>query len=222
MRYVESMGVASEMKSLQRSVLWLVLSLGFAPVGLTAEQAVGAPAEPGASAADPNAKDRAYFTDLELVTQDGQTVRFFTDVLEDQVVLISFIFTNCGNACPLQTRALAQVARILGDEFGKSVRFVAISIDPEHDTPAAMKEFAGKHGADRAGWLFLTGDPANVNQVVKRLGQYSPDVEAHSTLLLAANVKEKHWVKLQPNLAPQGIAERLRELMGTGLTSVGR
>jgi cytochrome oxidase Cu insertion factor (SCO1/SenC/PrrC family) len=209
------------MKSLQCSAWWLVLALGFASCGLAAEPAGGVPEGQGASAADPDAKDRAYFTDLDLVTQDGKSLRFFTDVLKDQVVLISFLFTNCGNACPLQTRALVEVAGLLGDEVGKSLRFVSISIDPERDTPAAMKAFAQKHGADRAGWLFLTGDPANVNAVVKKLGQYSPDVEAHSTLLLAGNVKEKHWVKIPPNLPPQGIAQRLRELIGTGLTSVG-
>ncbi len=196
----------------------LALLLALSPLGSLAAEADGAVV---AAAQQSDDKDRTYFTDLELVTQDGETVRFYTDVLKDQVVLISFIFTNCGNACPMQTRSLVDVSELLGEEARKSVRFISISIDPERDTPAAMKAFAIKHGADQPGWLFLTGEPAKVNQVVKKLGQYTPDVEAHSTLLLAGNLRERHWIKVQPNLAPQGIAERLRELLGTGISSAG-
>ncbi len=155
------------------------------------------------------------------MNQDGERVRFFTDVLQDHVVLINFIFTNCGNACPLLTRSLASAADLLGDDMGKTVRFVSISIDPARDDPAAMKAFAEKHGANRPGWLFLTGEQANIDRIVKKLGSYSPDVEAHSTAVLAGNVPEHHWTKIVPNLPPQAIAERMRELMGKGITAAG-
>lgn len=202
-------------------VLFLALAAMMVSVAVVAEESQAPAAGQSPSAAAQEAKDRDYFSDNELMTQDGEVVRFFTDVIKDQVVLINFMFTNCGSACPLQTRSLVQVAGLLGDEVGRSVRFVSISIDPERDTPDAMKAFAIKHGADQAGWLFLTGEPVKVNQVVKKLGQYSPDVEAHSTLLLAGNVKDRHWVKIPPNLPPQGIAERLRGLLGMGLTGAG-
>ena len=210
------------MKSLYLSVFSLLLPLSFPPMAL-AEGPVAAspPAAAPAAEADPDAKDRDYFTDLELVTQDGERVRFFSDVLKDHVVLINFIFTNCGHACPLLTRSLVSVADQLGEDLGKSVRFISISIDPARDDPAAMKAFAEKHGANRPGWLFLTGEQANIDPIVKRLGAYSPDVEAHSTAVLAGNVKERHWTKIVPNLPPQAIAERMRELMGKGITAAG-
>lgn len=187
------------------------------PVALAEEPAVPAVA----ADADPNAREREYFTDLELVTQDGERVRFFTDVLKDHVVLINFIFTNCGSACPLLTRSLVSVADLLGDDVGKSVRFISISIDPARDDPAAMKAFAEKHGANRPGWLFLTGEQENIDRIVKKLGSYSPDVEAHSTAVLAGNVPERHWTKIVPNLPPQAIAERMRALMGKGFSAIG-
>jgi cytochrome oxidase Cu insertion factor (SCO1/SenC/PrrC family) len=192
--------------------------------GFSQEQAGGASAPPPESSAatiDPLDKDRGYFTDLELVTQDGERVHFFTDVLKDHVVLINFIFTNCGSACPLLTRSLVSVADLLGDDLGKSVRFVSISIDPARDDPAAMKAFAEKHGANRPGWVFLTGEQTNIDQIVKKLGSYSPDVEAHSTAVLAGNVPERHWTKIVPNLPPAAIAERMRQLMGKGITAAG-
>ena len=211
------------MKSLQSLACLFALSLGAATAGLAEGQATPTPpSSPAtANAADPDARERDYFTDLELVTQDGESVRFFTDVLKDHVVLINFIFTNCGSACPLLTRSLSSVADLLGDDMGETVRFISISIDPERDDPAAMKAFAEKHGANRPGWLFLTGDKAKIDLVVKKLGQYQPDVEAHSTLVLAGNVPERHWTKILPNQPPRAIAERMRALMGKGLTAVG-
>ena len=158
-------------------------------------------------------KARNYFTNLEVIDQDGQRLRFYDDVLKDKVVAINFVFTNCQGACPLMTRQLTLVRDMLGS-VGEDVHFVSISIDPVRDTPAAMKEFAETHDADQDGWLFVTGDPDNLARIVKKLGQFTDEVEAHSTLLLAANVRTAHWTKIPPNVPPNGVVERLRLLAG--------
>jgi len=155
---------------------------------------------------------REYFTDLELVTQDGEPVRFYSDVLRDQVVVISFIFTNCMDACPLITQKMRIARDMLGSELGSKLRLVSISIDPERDTPEAMKQFAEDQGAD-GNWLFLTGAPENIKQIVMKLGQHSPDVNAHSTLLIAGNVNQRHWTKIPPMAGPEGVAASLRALL---------
>ena len=160
-----------------------------------------------------DAKARDYFTNMEVIDQDGERLRFYDDVLKDKVVVISFIFTNCEGACPLMTRNLTTIRDMLGGEVGKSIHFVTLSLDPVRDTPAAMKEFAQTHRADEDGWLFLTGKPDNVNFVVSRLGQYTDNLEAHTTLLLAANVRTAHWTKIPPTVPPQGVAQRLRVLL---------
>lgn len=158
-------------------------------------------------------KARDYFTNLEVIDQDGNRLRFYDDVLKDKVVAINFIFTNCQGACPLMTQNLSMVRDMLGVELGTDIHFVSISIDPVRDTPAAMKEFAETHRADQDGWRFVTGDPDNLAHIVKRLGQYNDDVEAHSTLLIAANVRTAHWTKIPPNVPPNGVVERLRLLI---------
>lgn len=158
-------------------------------------------------------KAREYFTNLEVIDQDGNRLRFYDDVLKDKVVAINFIFTNCQGACPLMTQNLSMVRDMLGVELGTDIHFVSISIDPVRDTPAAMKEFAETHRADQEGWRFVTGDPDNLAHIVKRLGQYTDDVEAHSTLLIAANVRTAHWTKIPPNVPPNGVVERLRLLI---------
>ena len=158
-------------------------------------------------------KARDYFSNVELIGQDGQRLKFYDDVLKDKVVVINFIYTNCPGACPLMTRNLTLIRDMLGGAVGEDIHFVSISLDPLRDTPAAMKAFAKTHDADHDGWLFLTGQPDNVNSVTKRLGTYTDDVEAHTTMMLAANVRTAHWTKIPPNVPPNGVAERLRLLV---------
>jgi protein SCO1/2 len=159
------------------------------------------------------AKARDYFTNVELIDQDGNRLKFYDEVLKDNVVVISFIFTNCGGACPLMTRNLTMIRDMLPGHVRDEINFLSISLDPVRDTPAAMKEFAQTHDADQEGWLWLTGKPDNVNLVTKKLGTYTDELETHTTMLIAANVRESHWTKIQPNVPPNGVAERLRLLV---------
>jgi cytochrome oxidase Cu insertion factor (SCO1/SenC/PrrC family) len=181
-------------------------------------------ASPEAAAAAAKAKEdsaREYFTDLELLTQDGEKVRFYTDVLKDKVVVISFIFTNCQDACPMMTRKLTLVRDMLDHKLTKPLWFVSLSVDPERDTPEALKKFAKDNKVDHDGWVFLTGEPQKLNYIIRKLGQYTEEVEAHSTLVLAGNVNEAHWIKIPPMIPPEAIAERLRGLMGEGIAGYG-
>ncbi len=152
---------------------------------------------------------RAYFTDLELLTQDGRKVRFYSDVLEGRTVVINVIYTNCKDACPLITQQLNDVRRRISDLFGKQVYFVTLTSDPKRDSPQAMKQYARAQSADVEGWTFLTGSKDNIEHILKKLGQFSKEVEAHSTLLIAGNVPAKRWSKIRPEAPAAAIAERL-------------
>lgn len=171
------------------------------------------------TATDEEQRAREYFSNLELVNQDGQTVRFFDDVLKDKVVVVNFIFTNCEGACPLMTHKLTLVRDRLEGHIGDPIQFVSLSLDPKRDTPAAMKAFAKSHDADHEGWVFLTGKPENLDTIIKRFGQFTDDIEAHSTMVLAGNVNAAHWIKILPQEQPPAIAEKLRDLMSDGESS---
>jgi cytochrome oxidase Cu insertion factor (SCO1/SenC/PrrC family) len=155
---------------------------------------------------------RDYFTDLALVDQEGRRVRFYSDVLKDRVVLISFIYTNCKDACPLIMHRLSQVRDQLGEAFGKRVFFVSVSVDPARDTPQALAKYASQHKAEHPGWVFLTGEKANVDRILTRLGQRAETPEAHSTMLLAGNVGNRHWTKVGPTVSVAAVAAKLRDL----------
>jgi protein SCO1 len=176
--------------------------------------AAGAEAPPDAATADASPKQKAarlFFSDRRLVTQRGDEVAFYSDVLRDKVVLINFIFTRCTDSCPTQSARLAAVQPLLAGSLGRGISLVSISVDPEHDTPQALREYATRFGA-RDGWLFLTGSKRNVEDVVRRLGQLTPSAESHTTLFILGNVKSGHWIKMDPDSAPAEIARHLRRL----------
>jgi len=200
------------------STRWIAIGLGFW-LTVTAALAQSAVAAGPNSVEQEEARARDYFTNLELVNQDGETVRFFDDVLKDKVVVISFVFTNCDGACPLITQKLTRVRDIMEGQIGNPIHFVSLSLDPERDTPAALKEFARTQQADHEGWVFLTGKPENLEQIIKKLGQYTPDIRSHSTIMLAGNVRSAHWMKIPPQDQPPMIAEKLRLLIEDNETS---
>lgn len=149
----------------------------------------GAAAAGGADAA------RNYFSDVPLVNQDGQTVRFYSDLLEGKVVVINSFYGTCQSVCPPVMHKLEQIQDALGDRFGKEVFFISISVDPAHDTPAKLKQYAGKYHV-KPGWSFITGKKENVDQALGRIGQASAEKSDHSTILIAGNLPRQYWKKL--------------------------
>jgi cytochrome oxidase Cu insertion factor (SCO1/SenC/PrrC family) len=120
---------------------------------------------------------RKYFTDTVVVDQNGNKLRFYSDVLKDRVVLISFMFMNCEGACPMLAQKLKQTRALMVPAIKDEVWFVTLSVDPERDTPEAMKQFAENQGLDESRWLFLTGEKRNVELLIRKLGQYTPNIE---------------------------------------------
>ena len=159
------------------------------------------------------AKARAWFTDTVLYDEQGRAVRFYSDVLQGNVVLVDFIFTRCTDACPLITRRMNGVRRELGDRFGREVRFISISVDPEFDTPQELRRFAEKQEAAFSGWTWLTGKKEDVDRVLQRLGSATASPGDHATGFLAANVRTGHWARVRPDATAAVVAQQVRDLV---------
>ena len=145
-----------------------------------------------APTADAKRWGKDYLPNVELVTQDGETVRFYDDVVQGKIVVFSFIYTTCRDICPLITARLAQVYEKLGDAAGRDVHFVSISIDPENDTPARLKEHADTFRSDSR-WVFLTGKTENVNLVRYKLGERSRKLTEHAAMIMLYNDMTGEW-----------------------------
>lgn len=155
----------------------------------------------------------SYFPNVPLVTHDGQQVRFFDDLIKGKVVLLNFIYTTCPDTCPLETARLLEVQRILGGRLGKDVFFYSITVDPENDTQPVLKAFADNWGIP-AGWKFLTGAPADLILIRRKLGVSIADVKSreladHDLSLVLGNQATGRWMKRSPFENPYVLANQL-------------
>jgi protein SCO1/2 len=138
---------------------------------------------------------REYFTDVRLVTQDGNSVRLYSDLLKDKVVVVNTFFGTCTGSCPRMSLTLSGLQERLGDRLGKDVYLLSFSVDPENDTPEKLKAYAAEFHA-RPGWFFLTGSKENVQFALAKLGPQIARREDHSTVFMVGNNKTGLWKKV--------------------------
>src|ERR1044071_8807904 len=135
-----------------------------------------------------------YFTDVELLNQNGEKVRFYTDVLKGKTVVVNAFFTTCTSVCPPMNRNMERIQQALGDRVGRDVFLVSITVDPEVDTPARLKDYARKFHAG-PGWVFLTGKKENLDWALYKLGQYVEAKDDHTTIFIIGNEPTGLWKK---------------------------
>jgi cytochrome oxidase Cu insertion factor (SCO1/SenC/PrrC family) len=101
----------------------------------------------------PPLDDFGPVADFSFTERSGRTVTRAD--LAGKVWVVSFVFTRCTGPCPQVTGTVARIQDALRDE--PDVRLVTFTVDPRHDTPDELKEYARHFGADPERWLFLTG-----------------------------------------------------------------
>lgn len=157
--------------------------------------------------------NRRYFTDLPVVTHEGNEARFYSDLLKDKTVLIHFFYLRCATVCPPAFSRLTEVQKLLGERLGKDIRLISLNVDPDNDTPEAIKYYA-KVFEPRPGWLFVTGEKEDITAINRKLGNIHPEPESHLTVFLIGNLKTGHWVKMLPSAAPAKITETILSVAG--------
>jgi len=145
-------------------------------------------------AAAPDSPGHKYFTDVELINQNGKKVKFYSDLLQGKVVIINSFFATCQGSCLPLNRNLEKVQEALGDRLGKDVYILSISVDPEVDTPTALNAYAKKLNA-KPGWFFLTGAKENVAFALKKIGQFVDDKQDHLNIFIIGNERTGLWKK---------------------------
>ena len=159
-----------------------------------------------------------WFTNAEVKTHDGQTLRFYDDVMRGKILLINFFFTSCDDVCPLMTENLARVQELLGPRVGQDIRMVSISLQPEHDTPAVMAAYARSYGVG-PGWLFLTGKKDDIELLRHRLGfvdsdpATDADLEQHIGTVRIANEPMHRWAMSPALLNPPALVRAIKRVL---------
>ena len=110
-----------------------------------------------------------------LINQEGEEVEF-PEIIRGSITVLGFIYTHCPDICPMTTHNMYLTERELKKANINDVKFVALSFDPDRDSPAVLKKFAEARELDIKSWMLLTGEKNTVNELLKRF-----DVKAIKT-----------------------------------------
>ena len=139
-------------------------------------------------------KTRILLPDAKMFNQQGKQVRFYTDLIKDKIVLLSFIYTSCTNVCLMQGENLARVQAQLGARLGKDVFLISVSMDPQTDTPQKLKYWGRAFGA-RPGWTLVSSNLAEMNEMLKAFTGNSPgQKEMHASAVFIGNDRTGVWL----------------------------
>ena len=153
--------------------------------------------------------------DVPLVTHEGKTVRFYSDLVRGRIVFINMMYSQCTNRCPPMTQNLKQLHTLLGERAGRDVFLHSISLQPEFDRPQDLWAYMKQQGADLPGWTFLTGAKADVEKLRWALGFYdrdpvvNSDITQHTGLVRIGNDALDRWSMSPALMKPERLLERL-------------
>ncbi len=149
--------------------------------------------------------------DVNLIDSAGKKVALQSLLNGDQPVALNFIFTTCTTICPIMSATFAQMRRELGTDADR-IQLVSITIDPEHDTPAVLSEYAKRFNATPE-WHFLTGTPKDIEHVLRTFDSWTGTKTNHKPLTLMRRKGDSQWVRLEGLASGTALAEQARMVL---------
>jgi protein SCO1 len=146
---------------------------------------------------------------VTLIDSRGERVSLAAVLDPPGPVVLQFIFTTCPSICPLLSSSLAGAQ----GELGEGARLVSISIDPEYDTPARLREYARRFKAGPR-WRFLTGGREDVEAVQKAFGAWRVNKMSHQPLTFLRAAPGAPWVRLAGPVSAADLVAETRRLAG--------
>ena len=152
-----------------------------------------------------------HVPEVQLVREDGRGVSLRTEMNDGRPVVLNFIFTSCSSVCPLMSQILAQFQEKLGGDRDK-VHLMSISIDPEEDTPARLREYARKFHAGPE-WQHYTGTMEASLAVQQAFGVYRGDKMSHAVVTLLRAAPGQPWSRIEGLVTPEELLVEYRALV---------
>ena len=124
---------------------------------------------------------------LESSWSTDNTARIRLRELGGRYLIVAMIFTRCPGVCPTLVRELQALQKSLPQKVSEKTGFLLVTIDPEFDTPAVLREYRQKMGLAADKWTLLRGEPNDLRELAATLGfDYQPNGPggfAHSRLV---------------------------------------
>ena len=133
--------------------------------------------------------------DVALLDHLGLQHSLATVLSDDVPIALNFIFTTCTTICPVMTATFAQARSLLGDSADR-INMVSISIDPEYDRPEVLRAYAARFSASEENWTFLTGDSADIINVLTSFDVYAGSKMNHQPVTMLRRAGETSWIRI--------------------------
>lgn len=157
--------------------------------------------------------EKLEIPDVALVRMDGSRVTLRDELRGDTPVLLNFIFTTCTTICPVMSATFSEVAADVRAN-GLRLRLLSISIDPDRDTPARLREYAASHGAGPE-WQFLTGTRAAVETIQKAFGAFRGSKFNHAPVTFLARPGTSEWTRIDGLRSASELTAASRDLLAS-------
>jgi protein SCO1/2 len=142
--------------------------------------------------------------------------RALADLLEADMVAISFMFTGCSTVCPPQTALLRAAWQQLQSDSQapelRNLRVISITVDPYGDGPAQLLAYAERFKLPADDWVLLTGEADAVLGVLSAFGISMSRVNDHPAMLWLADTRRNRWTRTSSLNPPHAIVELLQAL----------
>lgn len=158
-----------------------------------------------------------YFPNTIVQTHEGEKLRFYDDVVQGKIVIFNMMYTVCTGICPGNTANLLQVQEALGSRLGKDVFMYSMTLRPEFDRPKDLNDYVKRYGI-KPGWSFLTGQPAEMDAIRRKLGFFNDDpridsdLANHTGMLRIGNEKLDRWFMMPALSSSKQIAREILQM----------
>jgi protein SCO1/2 len=148
---------------------------------------------------------------VQLVRDDDKVISLPQEMNDGRPVVLNFIFTSCSSICPFLSSVFAEFDRRLGPDRN-NVHLMSISIDPEADTPARLREYAGRFKAGPE-WQHYTGTVEATLAAQRAFGVYRGDKMSHAAVTLLRAAPGRPWLRLDGFVTPAELMKHYRRLL---------
>ncbi|MGH8266592.1 MAG: SCO family protein [Steroidobacteraceae bacterium] len=194
---------------IRRPVLALTVALGMA--GAYAHEHAAETSGPSRQDGALSVSTARYTVpDVQLTREDGKVISLPAEMNDGRPVVLNFIFTSCTSICPLLSAVFAEFDRQLGKDRNK-VHLMSISIDPEADTPARLREYAARFKAGPE-WQHYTGTLAASLAAQRVFNVYRGDKMYHTAVTLMRAAPGEPWLRLEGFVTPHELLVQYRHL----------
>jgi protein SCO1 len=123
--------------------------------------------------------------EVTVTRHDGASGSLFS-IVNQRATAVQLMFTACTTTCPIQGAIFERVQRLIVDQVPRGIQLLSLSVDPEHDTPLALRKWLQRFHA-RAGWVAAAPQPTDIERIRDFGGRGRNPSDNHTTQVLLIN-----------------------------------